>query len=97
MHSLLFFFFFFLLFSLYFSVLRMVYREFQQRYSLVLRSHHWQEISACRSKEDLGEGEKENVCGSDRLEQLLRQQLNFPMSPHKTQTPKKKLRRRTGE
>lgn len=74
------------------STSRMLYSEFLQRYSIILRSVDGVppvELGALESEEN----QKENIC--DGLESLLQQQLDLP-NQNKF-TPKKKLRRRTGD
>ncbi|XP_070204320.1 unconventional myosin-XIX-like isoform X2 [Littorina saxatilis] len=73
---------------------RMPYSEFQQRYNVLLRLRS--AGTGCHG-DGLGQDEgeqKENIC--DPLDLLLRQQLEFPASPKRTPTPRKRLRRRTG-
>ncbi|XP_076453180.1 unconventional myosin-XIX-like [Babylonia areolata] len=79
---------------------RMPYWSFMQRYSLVLRPEYRLVVDAgdCvdgggGDKDDDGE-EKEDVC--DPLDTLLQQQLDFPVSPPATPTPRKKQRLRSG-
>lgn len=72
---------------------RMPYSEFQQRYSILLKNRD--ERGAAGAGLTYQEAEqKENVC--DPLDLLFRQQLDLPVSPRRTPTPRKKLRRRTG-
>ncbi|KAK3587120.1 hypothetical protein CHS0354_006760 [Potamilus streckersoni] len=71
---------------------RLLYTDFLKRYGLIIRHHQDSKLAETHE----GEYGQDETMLFDPLDMLYKKQLDMPSAPHRTPTPRKRRRRRTG-